>query len=122
MISIKKHFGQYDKAVQAYMKNLVISLEKQYGELDETWLVSLELIAFNYDLILKCQADIAKNGLEKYDNSHRLVKNPCISTLNNAQAYLIKLLSAFGLTVMSKSKLKNMPDTSSDDLLEDLLS
>ena len=120
IMDAKKIYKKYDKQVIEYMNNLIKSLEKQYGQINEEWRVSLDLIAFNYDIIRKCQEDIQLNGLEKLDDRGRLSKNPAISTVNQAQGNLFKLLNSFGLNLLSKSKIKE--DSNNDDGLDDLLS
>lgn len=120
MIEAKKLYKKYDKEVINYMENLISALEKQYGCINDEWCISLDLIAFNYNMIVQCRKDIEKNGFEKTDDRGRLAKNPCISICNQAQGHLMKLLSAFGLNIMSKSKLKDID--SSGDTLEDLIS
>jgi phage terminase small subunit len=116
----KKIYKKYDKEVIDYMVNLIKRLETQYGQINEEWRISLDLIAFNYDIIRRCQIDIEKNGLEKLDDRGRLSKNPNILTCNQAQANLFKLLNSFGLNLMSKSKLKGVEDES--DGFDDLIS
>jgi phage terminase small subunit len=115
MIDADKVYKKYSKEVRNYMKNLLNSLTAQYGAVPDEWRVSLDLIAFNYNTILLCQKDIEQNGLRNGEK-----RNPALTTLNNAQLYLMKLLHDFGLTVYAKSKLKDM-DTS-DAVLDDLLS
>jgi phage terminase small subunit len=104
----KKIYKKYDKEVIEYMTNLIKRLESQYGQINDEWRISLDLIAFNYDIIRKCQIDIEKNGLEKLDDRGRLSKNPNIYTFNQAQGNLFKLLNSFGLNLMSKSKIKGV--------------
>lgn len=115
----KKIYKKYDKQVIEYMTNLISKLESQYGQINEEWRVSLDLIAFNYDIIRKCQLDIEKNGLEKHDDRGRLSKNPALMVCNQAQGNLFKLLNSFGLNLLSKSKIKD--DSNDDDGLENLL-
>lgn len=116
----KKIYKKYDKQVIEYMTNLLNKLEHQYGEVNEEWRVSLDLIAFNYDIIRKCQIDIEKNGLEKTDDRGRLSKNPSLMVCNQAQGNLFKLLNSFGLNLLSKSKIKDESDN--NDGLDELLS
>jgi P27 family predicted phage terminase small subunit len=115
----KRIYKQYDKQVIEYMTNLIKRLETQYGHINEEWRVSLDLIAFNYDIIRKCQEDILKNGLEKKDGRGRLSKNPSLMICNQAQDHLFKLLNSFGLNLMSKYKMKEEGDDS--DELDELL-
>lgn len=116
----KLYGKQYDKNVVKYMSYIIKALENQYGKVNDEFIISLDLIAFNYDIIRKCQLDIQKNGLEKTDERGRLCKNPNILTCNQAQTNLFKLLNSFGLNLMSKSKLKDL-DTEGDGF-DDLIS
>lgn len=117
----KQLYGkQYDKNVVTYMSHIIKAIENQYGKVNDEYIISLDLIAFNYDIIRKCQIDINKNGLEKTDSRGRLTKNPNILICNQAQANLFKLLNSFGLNLMSKSKIK-LEDTETDGF-DDLIS
>ena len=122
MIQIRKIYTEkgYNEEVVDYMEKLCKKLDKQYGEIKEEWRVSLDMIAFNYNLIVECQKDILRNGIDKEDSRGRLARNPAISTMNISQNALIKLLNSFGLNLMSKSKLGKVDDE--DDGLDDLLS
>lgn len=102
----KKIYKNYRKEVIEYMDKLFSALTKQYGGVNDEWRISLDLIAYNYNLIVICRDDIEKNGMEKIDTKGRPVKNPSLSTLNQAQGYLLKLLSQFGLNILSKSRIK----------------
>lgn len=122
MIQVRKIYtekGYYPEVVD-YMEKLYKKLDTQYGEVKEEWRVSLDMIAFNYNLIVDCQKDILLNGIDKEDSRGRLARNPAISTMNISQNALMKLLNSFGLNLMSKGKLKNTGDE--DDGLDDLLS
>lgn len=53
MIDIKRYqTDDYDKDVQDYMTSLLKSLKKDFGELKDEWLLSLDLIAQTYDTYL----------------------------------------------------------------------
>lgn len=116
---LRESYIGYNKSVVAYMDNLVELLIQKYGEIDPAWTVSLELIAFNYDIIRRCQADIKKNGLEKEDSRGRMSKNPALMVCNQAQDHLLKFLNAFGLNLISASKIKDLE--SEDDGFDELL-
>lgn len=115
----KKIYRKYPAEVRDYMNNVYTSLEKQYGEVLPEWRVSLDMIAYNYYVIVKCREDIEKNGLIAYDDRGRQKKNDSISTLNSAQNYILKYLSQFGLSLASKGRLKDVPKE--DNTLDDLL-
>ena len=59
-------YADYNDRVVNYMKSLIKRLEDQYGEIDDEWLASLDLIAFNYQIIQDCKADMLKNGIDLF--------------------------------------------------------
>lgn len=120
MIQVRRLYSDYDERVIDYMEKLYKKLDKQYGEVRDEWKVSLDMIAFNYNLILKCQEDIMLNGIDKEDSRGRLARNPAIPVMAQAQNALVKLLNSFGLNLMSKAKMGKVDDE--DDGLDDLLS
>jgi len=115
-------YADYNDRVVNYMKSLIKRLEDQYGEIDDEWLASLDLIAFNYQIIQDCKADMLKNGIEKEDKRGRLSRNPAVAVCNQAQGNLLKLLNSFGLNLMSKSKIKQIGGFDEDDGMDDLIS
>ncbi len=117
--TLRESYKGYNKSVVDYMDKLVDLLIDKYGEIDPAWTVSLELIAFNYDIIRRCQKSIKEDGLEKTDARGRLSKNPALMVCNQAQDHLLKFLNAFGLNIASASKIKD-PDNQ-DDALDELL-
>lgn len=50
-MNVKKTYSKYDSEVIEYMENLIRALEKQYGQIDDEWRVSLDLIASDYNII-----------------------------------------------------------------------
>ena len=121
MLNAKKIYKDYDKKVIEYMDNLIKRLTNQYGIVNEEWRVSLDLIAFNYDLICKCQEDLAKNGMNVNNSRGILMRNPSISTLNSAQCNLMRLLNSFGLNIASKSRLGKVEVDNDEALIDNLL-
>lgn len=115
----KKIYKKYPAEVREYMSNVYSSLEKEYGEVMPEWRVSLDMIAYNYYIIVKCREDIEANGFISRDPQGRSKKNDSISTLNSAQNYILKYLSQFGLSLASKGRLKEIPKE--DNTLEELL-
>ena len=100
-------YSEYSKEVQDYMNNVIKCLHEDYGDkIPESWRISLDLIADNYEIYLKAKNDIMNNGLIRTDNQGRTFKNQNVAIMNVAQRNLTDLLKAFALTPMSKSKMK----------------
>ena len=115
----KKIYSKYDKQVQDYMQNVIDCLKQDYKNIPSSWRISLDLIADNYAIYLKAKNDVMENGLLRKDTQNRTFKNQSFSLMMATQNVIMRLLSSFGLSPMSKSKMKNM-DTE-DFGIEDLL-
>ena len=120
-MNCKKIYSDYDPVVQDYMEKLIARLEEQYGKIDDEWLASLDMVAFNYQMIQQCKRDLLINGIEKADSRGRLARNPSVAVNNQCQANLMKLLNSFGLNLMSKSKIKQIGGFDTDDDLQAIL-
>ena len=118
-MNAKELYKDYDKKVQEYMQNVIDCLKQDYKEIPTSWRISLDLIADNYDIYTKAKKDIDENGLLRKDSHGRTFKNQCFPLMTAAQDHIIKLLSSFGLTPMSKSKIKNFD--SGELSIEDLI-
>lgn len=119
IMEAKKIYSKYDKQVQDYMQNVIDCLKQDYKNIPSSWRISLDLIADNYAIYLKAKNDVMENGLLRKDTQNRTFKNQSFSLMMATQNVIMRLLSSFGLSPMSKSKMKNM-DTE-DFGIEDLL-
>ncbi len=102
---VNKHYADYSERVRKYMSIIISYLEEKYGKLDEVYLITLDLIATNLDIVFNAQDSIKKDGFTIKDYKERTIKNYAIQNFNNAQAYLIKLINEFGLTPQAKRRL-----------------
>lgn len=116
----KKIYKDYDEKVQEYMQNVIDCLKQDYKEIPASWRISLDLIADNYAIYLEAKNNVLKEGLIRKDSHGRTFKNQSFPLMMNTQNIIMKLLSSFALTPMSKSKMKSI-DTDNFDI-EDLLS
>jgi phage terminase small subunit len=116
----KTLYKDYDKKVQDYMQNVIDCLKQDYKEIPTSWRISLDLIADNYAIYIKAKDAVLKEGLIRKDAHGRTFKNQSFPLMMNTQQILIKLLSSFALTPMSKSKMKSIDtdDFGIDDLLK----
>lgn len=119
---INVEYAEYNENVKRYMTSLYNRLIDQYGKIDDEWIASLDLIAFNYQIIQNCKKDLLQNGIEKADSRGRLSRNPSVAVNNQAQSNLLKLLNSFGLNLMSKSKIKQIGGFDDQDGMDELIS
>ena len=106
-------FEKYSKPVKDYMDNLVDCLQSDYKSIPASWLVSLNLIADNYEIYLKAKQDVDKNGIRVQNSRGTFIVNPSFNVMNTCQNHMTKLVSSFALTPLSRSKMKSL-DTSQD--------
>lgn len=84
-------------SIREYIKN-------KFGEVKE-WELPLYLLENNVDLFLKSQEEIKRLGISVLDKNGNVKPNPFIKVANDAQIQILKLLTQFGLTAYSLSKL-----------------
>lgn len=119
-MNAKTLYKDYDKKVQEYMQNVIDCLKQDYKEIPTSWRISLDLIADNYAIYIKAKDAVLNEGLIRKDAHGRTFKNQSFPLMMNTQQILIKLLSSFALTPMSKSKMRNLD--SDENLFDDLIS
>lgn len=121
-MKITDRYANYDKRVIDYMTNVVNCLQEDYGVVNKSWLVSLDLIANQLVVYFNAMDDIEKNGMYHNDERGRTARNPMFLVMTQANDRIVKLLQNFGLTPMSKSKMKSIDSNSSQiDLYEQII-
>lgn len=121
---MKPIYKDYPTEVQEYMNNVIKCLEQDYGVVPESWRVSLDLIADNYNLYLTCKKQINEEGLVRKDPAHGTFKHPLFPVMCEAQRQLKDLLKSFSLTPMSKAKMKSYKasdEVNINEVLNDLM-
>lgn len=107
----KTQFKNYSIRTQSTIFKLIDTIEKNFSEIDEAWIVNLEALAMNYDLFYAAYDDLKANGNTKTDYKDRLSKNPSITIYNNCQNAIQGILSRMGLNVLSKARAKSLMNT-----------
>ena len=117
-----KRYIDKDIKVQEYMSFICNTLVDKYKEIPEGFIISLDLLANNLDIMVKSSEEICKeNGLTDDDRYHGKKKSAALQTYFQAQGYVNNILSNFGMSPMSKSKMKhNQEDVSIEKYLEAL--
>lgn len=118
-MDIKSRYSSHNPQTQEYMGILCESIEQEYGTIDGPYLLSLDMIADNYDILLEAKEDIKINGLRQFDDRGRASKNDSLQIFNTAQGNINRLLNNFGKTPMSKSKIKHL-DTDISDAADEI--
>lgn len=118
----KERYKDKHETVKEYMGFVANSLIDKYSEIPDNFIISLDLLATNLEIMVKSSEEISKdNGMVDKDKYHGQKKSAPLQTYFQAQGYVNNILSNFGLTPMSKSKMKqNTQEINVDDFLQNL--
>lgn len=122
-MEVAKIYKDYDKRTIAYMQNLIEQLKQDYTVVPSSWRISLDLIADDLDLYFALKDQLKESGLYSTDGRGQTSKNPLLPQLDRVQGNIIHLISAFGATPMSKTKLKQTASTNTNiqEILNNLI-
>jgi len=114
----KQRYKDYRKEVQEQM-NIIID---NY-DIEEGFTLTLDLLAFNLDLLYKSMDSLRDNGFTTKDWKDRPHKNYAIQQLNQSQATILKILGNFPSSTMLKERIKKLSSLENDDeqMLENLI-
>ncbi len=117
----KDIYKDYDVRTQEYMQKVIDCIKQDYNIIPSSWRITIDLIAMNFNMLLQAEDDIRTRGLMVQDDYGRTVKNPNLQAFNTSQNQIAKYLSTFGLTPISKTKLKNFnsDQVNIDNLIND---
>ena len=120
--SFLKRYNDKDKRVQEYMLFICNSLVDKYKEIPEAFIISLDLLAQNLEVMVKSSAEMNKEGgMLDDDRYHGAKKSAPLQTYFQAQGYINNILTSFGLNPMAKSKMKqNNQEVDVEKYLESL--
>lgn len=108
-INYKDRYKDYRKEVQEQMNNIIDNYEIEDG-----YLLTLDLLAINLDLMYESIDSIKEHGFEKKDFKDRTVKNHAVQQLNSSQQTIIKLLNNFPSNTLAKEKIKKLSEAGYD--------
>lgn len=117
-----KRYIDKDKKVQEYMAFICNTLVDKYKEVPETFIISLDLLAQNLEIMVKSAEALNKeDGMTDDDKYHGKKKSAPLQTYFQAQGYINNILTSFGLNPMAKSKMKqNQEEVDVEKYLEAL--
>lgn len=96
--------------IQEYMSFFCSSLVEKYGEVNESFIPSLDMLAFNLEVMFKSLDEMKEKGMGEIDKYRGEKKSAAMQSFFNSQNYIHKLISYFGFTPMAKSKIKSETD------------
>ena len=105
---ILKRYKTYSQQVQDWMNNLIEELYNEIGDIPNSYIMQLDMLADACDILVKSKKEIDDNGLVVEDSRHGKVKNSACAIWNSANLTINKLLNQLIMTRSAKSKLKNI--------------
>lgn len=106
-----KRYKDSRAEIQEYMGVIADALVETYSTIPDTYMVSLDMLAFNLDILYKSVDEMKEKGsLTDVDKYRGEKKSSSLQAFFNAQAYVHKILNSFILTPMSKSKIREKTD------------
>lgn len=119
---ILQRYSNYKSEIQSYMDFIIDSLYEKYGEVYPHYLISMDVLAMNLDIMMQAKADFDKNGFQHKDFSGIERKSGSVQAFNTAQQAALKIMNNFGLSPMSASRIKdNKTERDTKNYLESLI-
>ena len=105
---MKKQYDSEPEEVKEYMYDLIDQLVRDYGVIDPSWTVSLDMICDWYNVYVKARNDIKETGVSFLSSRGDYRPHPSFSAMNTAPSQIQKLLSTFAASPYQKSKMKSL--------------
>lgn len=112
-----KSIVTYSDETKTYIKQVKSQLKAKYGKLEDSWDLTLNLLADTYEMYNMCWDVIKTHGVYKENTG---LKSPVLSTLKDCTATILKLQQQLGITPWAESKIKTTENDDTDDFLENL--
>lgn len=113
---IKHRYFSQPELVRDYMYDLIDQLVIDFGEINPSWMISLDMVCDWYRVFVDAKKSIADNGLT-YKNSHgTIIRNPAFTALSTSSTQIQQILRSFAANPYQKSKMKSLdPEVRRED-------
>ena len=111
---MKADYKNYDETVQGYMTDIVAELERS-GKMIDVDRISLDILACNLQKWRMAEAEVKNLGILLPSDRGNLSKNPAIDVANAALRQALSIMQEYGLTALSRKKLKRGEEDAADD-------
>ena len=106
-LEVLKRYEKYNEVIKEYMTYIVDSLYEKYGDVYPHYVISLDTLAMNVDIMMKAKEIFDKEGFQHVDHQNIQRKSGAVQAFNTAQNAAIKIMSQFGLNPMSAARIKD---------------
>ncbi len=99
---------------RAYIESVLQMLEDN-GIIDKVDGAALQMLAYNYSTFIKASKIVEKEGLTVTSDRGNIAEHPAVKIGRDAQTSALKVMTEFGLTAKSRSKLPKLDGANSED-------
>ena len=119
---IGKKYGKYDIRVQEILKYIYKSVEDK-TKIDDAFELSFDLLAAQLHIYYKALDDIMTNGIVYKNRNGEMSESASVKILNKMHRNIQGVLSHFGLTPESLSRIRQYGDKTENtsDIINKLL-
>lgn len=97
-----------------YMQNVLQMLEDN-GVIEDVDNAALQMLAYNYSTFIKASKIVEQEGLTITSDRGNIAEHPAVKIGRDAQASALKVMTEFGLTAKSRSKMPRFDDNNGED-------
>jgi len=105
---LKKQYESQPEEVRDYMYALIDQLLVDYGAINPSWALSLDMICDWYHIYVDAKNDLFTNGTTFTNSRGDICKNPAFSAMNTSSSHMQNLLKSFAASPYQKSKMKSL--------------
>lgn len=106
--------AKLEPEAKSYMEEVLRMLEDN-GIIEKVDDAALQMLAYNYSTFIKANKIIEKEGLTVRSDRGNIAEHPAVKIGRDAQTQAMRVMTEFGLTAKSRSKLPQLEDATSED-------
>lgn len=99
---------------KTYIESVLQMLENN-GIIDKVDDAALQMLAYNYSTFIKASKIIEKDGLTVTSDRGNIAEHPAVKIGRDAQTQALKLMTEFGLTAKSRSKMPKLNNADGEE-------
>lgn len=112
-----EHFSipeNLEPEAKTYIESVLQMLDNN-GIIDKVDDAALQMLAYNYSTFIKASKIIEKDGLTVTSDRGNIAEHPAVKIGRDAQTQALKLMTEFGLTAKSRSKLPKLSNSDEEE-------
>ena len=112
---LKNRYADKPEEVKEYMYDLIDQLVLDYGAINPSWSLSLDMICDWYNVYVTAKSEIAQTGVSFMSSRGDFRTHPAFNAMNTSSSQIQHLLKSFAASPYQKSKMKALDKDVRDD-------